>query len=84
MSAVDEIFEILHNGDWHRLVEVAEKTHTEESKIELISSFLSAYDFVEYDRKTKLIRLSAGVQDFLDKVKSIERKEAADKRNLLS
>ncbi len=84
MSAVDEIIEILHNGDWHKLAEVAKKTRTEKSKIELISSFLSTYDFVEYDRKTKLIRLSAGVLNFLNKVELIERKEAVSKRSLFS
>ncbi len=81
MLAIDRIFEILHNGDWHRVTEVAEKTGTQESKIKLISSFLSAYDFLEYDKKTKRIKLSTELQDFFEKIKEIEQKEAARKSN---
>ena len=81
MLAIDKIFEILNNGDWHRLTEVAEKTGTQESKIELISSFLSAYDFMEYDKKTKKIKLSTELQDFFEKIKEVEQKEAAGKSN---
>ena len=76
MLAIDRIFEILNNGDWHRLTEVAEKTGTQESKIELISSFLSAYDFMEYDKKAKRIRLSVQLHGFLEKIREIEREEA--------
>jgi len=81
MLAIDKIFEILNNGDWHRLTEVAEKTGTQESKIKLISSFLSAYDFLEYDKKTKRIKLSTEMQDFFDKIKEVEQKEAAGRSN---
>ena len=81
MLAIDKIFEILHNGNWHRLTEVAEKIGTRESKIELISSFLSAYDFLEYDKKTKKIKLSTELQGFFEKIKEIEQKEASRKSN---
>ena len=81
MLAIDKIFEILNNGDWHRLTEVAENTGTQESKIEMISSFLSAYDFLEYDKKTKRIKLSIELQDFFEKIKEIEQKEATGKSN---
>jgi len=81
MLAIDKIFEILNNGDWHRLTEVAEKTGTQKSKIELISSFLSAYDFLEYDKKTKKIKLSTEMQDFFEKIKEIEHKEDTGKSN---
>jgi len=81
MLAIDRIFEILHNGNWHRLAEVAETIGTRESKVELISSFLSAYDFLEYDKKTKRIKLSTELQGFFEKIKEIEEKEAARKSN---
>ena len=81
MSAIDRIFEILTNGDWHKVTEVAHKMGTQESKIELVSSFLSAYSFLEYDKKTKKIKLSTEMQDFFEKIKEVEQKEAAEKRN---
>jgi DNA-binding IclR family transcriptional regulator len=81
MQAIDKIFEILHNGDWHKVTEVAEKTGTQESKIELISSFLSTYDFLEYDKKSRKIKLSTELQDFFGKIREIEQKEGAGKTN---
>ena len=75
MLAIDRIFEILCNGEWHRLSEVAEKAGTQESKVRLISSFLSAYDFLEFDEKTKKMRLSTQLHSFLEKIKEVEQKE---------
>jgi DNA-binding IclR family transcriptional regulator len=84
MQAIDKIFEVLHNGDWHKVTEVAEKTGTQESKIELISSFLSTYDFLEYDKRTQKIKLSTELQDFFEKIREIEQKESAGKTNCSS
>lgn len=83
MLAFDKILEILHNGNWYKVVEVAEKAGTLESKVELVSSFLSAYDFLVFDKKNKRIRLSTHLQRFLKKIKEIERKEALGKNTLL-
>jgi len=81
MLAIDKIFEILTNGDWHKVTEVAEKIGTQESKIELVSGFLSAYSFLEYDKKTKRIKLSTEMQDFFEKIKEVEQKETVRKSN---
>ncbi len=80
MLAVDKIFEILGNGSWHKLTEVAEKTGTQRKKVELISSFLAAYDFLEYDKKTRRIRLSDQLQSFLRTIRKIEQEEMHEKR----
>ena len=77
MNAIDGVLSILHNGDWHRLAEIAERTGTLESKVELISSFLSTYNFLEFNRKTKRIRLSHELREFFEKISEIEQKEAA-------
>jgi len=79
MHAIDRILDILHNGDWHRITEVAEETGTQESKIALISSFLSLYDFLKYDKRTGRIKLSTELLGFLEKIREIEQKESARK-----
>ena len=78
--AIDKIFEILDNGNWHKLTEVAEKTGTQKSKVELISSFLANYNFLEFDKKTERIRLSNQLQIFLTKIRKIEQEETGEKR----
>jgi len=80
MLAIDKIFEILDNGDWHKLTEVAERTGTQKSKVELISSFLANYDFLEFDKKDEKIRLSIQLQIFLRTIRRIEREEAGEKK----
>ena len=84
MLAIDKIFEILDNGDWHKLMEVAEKTGTQKSKVKLISSFLANYDFLEFDKKTDRIRLSNQLQTFIKKIRKIEQEETGEKKALLS
>jgi len=81
MLAIDKIFEILDNGDWHKLTEVAEKTGTQKSKVKLISSFLANYDFLEFDKKTDRIRLSNQLQSFLRKIRKIEQEETGEKKS---
>jgi len=80
MLAIDRIFEILDNGDWHDLTEVAEKTGTQKSRVELISSFLANYDFLEFDKKTERVRLSNQLQSFLRTIRRIEQEEADEKK----
>lgn len=80
MLAIDKIFEILDNGNWHNLTEVAEKTGTQKSKVELISSFLANYDFLEFDKKAERVRLSNQLQIFLRTIREIEREEADEKK----
>jgi hypothetical protein len=74
MPAIDKILEVLTNGNWHKLSEVAQKVGTQESKIELISSFLSAYDFLQYDKKTKKVKLSSELQEFFEKIREVEQR----------
>jgi len=83
MLEIDKIFEILDDGDWHKLTEVAEKTGTQKSKVELISSFLANYDFLEFDKNSGKIRLSAQVQIFLEKIRKAEQEQGLKENVLL-
>ena len=42
----------------------------------MVSSFLSAYSFLEYDKKTKRMKLSTEMKCFIEKIKKAEQKEA--------
>lgn len=73
MLAIDEILELLKNGDWHELKEISDKTQLHKSKVELITSFLAEYDFLEFDQKEKKIKLSPQLLHFLKKIEDIEQ-----------
>ncbi len=78
MLAIDEILALLKNGEWHELREIVDKTQLREFKVELVSSLLAEYGFLEYDKKEKKIKLSPQLLLFLKKIEDLERSEAAE------
>ncbi len=79
MLAIDKVLELLRNGQWHNIREIAEKTRMHEFKVELITSFLVEYDFLELDKEEKKIKLSPQLQLFLNKIEDIEHGPARQK-----
>jgi len=80
LLAIDEILQLLKNGEWHGLREIVDKTRLHEFKVELITSFLAEYDFLEFDKREKKIKLSLQLLLFLKKIEDIEREEALGQR----
>jgi DNA-binding IclR family transcriptional regulator len=77
---IDEILELLKNGEWHELKEIAEKTRLKDLKVELITTFLAEYDFLEFDKKCRRIRLSPQLRLFLKKLERVENEEHIGKK----
>jgi len=78
LPPIDEILDVLKNGKWHDLKEISEKTQLNEFKVELLTSFLAAYDFIELDKKEHKTRLTPSLLNFLKKVRDIEEKEGLE------
>lgn len=81
MLAIDRILDTLGNGEWHPIKEVAQKTRVSEVRVELISNFLAAYDFLEFDRVSKKIKLSPQLQRFLRKIGEAEKETVGRKHS---
>ena len=81
LLAIDEILDLLKNGEWHGVKEIADKTRLHEFKVELITSFLTQYDFLEFDKKEKKIKLSPQLLHFLKKIEGVEREAFRQKRS---
>lgn len=75
LLAIDDILELLNNGEWHGLKEIADRIRLNEFKVELITSFLAEYDFLEFNKKEKRIKLSPQLLHFLKKIEEVEREE---------
>jgi hypothetical protein len=80
LLAIDRILEALRNGDWHEIGEITQKLRMGESQVELISSFLATYDFLEFDPKARKIRLSPQLRRFLRKITEVEGDETIKKK----
>lgn len=72
MLAIDQILELLKNGEWHGLREIADKTGLQEFKVEVIMSFLAEYNFLKFNKKEKKMKMSPELVLFLKKVEEME------------
>jgi DNA-binding IclR family transcriptional regulator len=72
LQVVNVILDLLGDGKWHSLTEVASRVGLHEFKLELVTTFLAEYNFVELDKANRKIRLNMSVTDFLKKIKHIE------------
>ena len=73
LLAIDQILDLLRNGEWHEVREIVDKTRLHEFKVEVIANFLVEYDFLVFNKEEKKIKLSPQLQLFLKKIKDIER-----------
>ena len=72
---INVIFNLLEDGKWHSLTEITDKSGLHEFKLEIVTSFLAEYDFIELDKTKRKVRLAVSVVDFLKKIKHIEKDE---------
>ena len=75
LEMIDVIFNVLEDGKWHSLTEVADKSNLHELKLEIVTNFLAEYDFIELDKTKRKAKLAVSVVDFLKKIKPIEKDE---------
>jgi hypothetical protein len=73
--AIDEILITLKDGNWHDLNEIAKKCSSNKLRVEIITSFLSKYDFMELDKKGRKARLRPLMLEFMNEIQRV-RKEA--------
>lgn len=72
MSPIDQTVELLRNGEWHEIEEIANRTKLYEFKLELMINFLVEYNFIELDAEEEKIRLTPSLLSFLKRIQIIE------------
>jgi hypothetical protein len=75
LEMVNVIFDLLEDGKWQSLTEMADKSGLHEFKLEIVTNFLAEYDFIKLDKAKRKARLAVSVVDFLKKIKPIEKDE---------
>ena len=76
LLVVDEILELLKNGEWHGLRELADRSGLGERRVGLVARLLCEFDFLVCDKRARRVRLSPGLLRFLRRVEVLERAEA--------
>jgi DNA-binding IclR family transcriptional regulator len=67
-QVIDKLLDMLMDGKWHTAKEITDKTRIEENKARLITSFLREFQFIQEDKKTGRIRLSALTKELFQKL----------------
>ena len=75
MWAIDEILEQLKDGKWHNLGEITKKTSLHEIRAQTIISFLSSYNFLEFDKEGRKAKLHPLTVEFINEIQCIEKDE---------
>jgi len=76
MSAIDEILWLLKDGKWHDLEEITKKLAPPKIKAELAVSFLSEFNFIQLNEKTKKVRLQPSTRHFIEEIQRLEQENA--------
>jgi len=71
----DEILQLLRDGKWHDLRDIAEKC-SKPAKVEITIRFLSEYGFIEMNKKGRKARLRPLMLEFFDEIQQLEKEQA--------
>ena len=58
MPKMERLIELLKDGKWHSLEEIAEKTEVTPEKLEELLETLSEYQLIRYDKELKAAKLN--------------------------
>ena len=72
---MERLIELLKDGKWHSLEEIAEKTEASPEKLEELLKTLSEYQLIRYDRELKAAKLNLSWKKLEVEEKTKERKE---------
>lgn len=75
MPKMEKLIELLKDGKWHSLEEIAEKTEASPEKLEELLKTLSEYQLIRYDRELKAAKLNLSWKKLEVEEKTKERKE---------
>jgi len=67
MSAIDQVLELLKDGNWHKLNEIAKQSGLQQPKLKAIVNFLAEYEFIYVDKEQQKAKLTHSVLKFLKK-----------------
>ena len=76
---IDEILEVLSDGEWHDFNELARQTGVNVLKLDMFLTFLKEYDFGEsgeFEKDFRVVRhfrIKTSLKKFLENIKAVEK-----------
>ncbi len=69
---INRILELLEEGEWLDLKEIAQKSQLTEPKAGIILNFLEKFHFIEINEKQKRAKATPPMLEFLKSIKHVE------------
>lgn len=74
---MDDVLELLEDGEWHEVREAVKKSRLHESKVELILGFLAEYKFINLNKEQRKAKLTPPMVKFLKETRRSKKKNAS-------
>jgi len=65
MSAIDDVVDLLKNGEWHNLQDLAENLKLDEEKLQRIIRFLKSLDLIKLDEKQQRAQINTELKQLI-------------------
>lgn len=72
MKYLDEVLELLKDGDWHYLGDLREEVKLSPFKMKLLAHFFVSYGFCDMTRSGNMIKLKPEVIHFFEALEEVE------------
>ncbi len=75
MEKVNAILNILKDGEWHSLEDIAETSFLRNDQVKAVMDFLAEYDFIILSKERLEAKISASMLRFLNAIQKVEENE---------
>jgi len=65
MSAIDEVVELLRDGEWHNLEDVSKDLKLTPEKLQQIIQFLKSLELIELDEKQQKAQINTDLKQLI-------------------
>jgi len=65
MSAIDEVVELLRDGEWHNLEDVSKDLKLTPEKLQQIIQFLKSLDLIKLDEKEQKAQINTELKQLI-------------------
>ena len=72
MLEIEQVVDVLKDGEWHQLDEIGEKCELSEVKVESILKFLAEYGFIKINSSGRKVKVGLSLQKFLEETQTVE------------
>ena len=72
MLEIEQVIDVLKDGEWHELDEIGEKCELSDVKVESILKFLAEYGFIQINGNGRKLKVGPSLKKFLEETQTVE------------